>query len=168
MRLNAEIAGAKHVVDFRRDGSRVFAAIDGRHCEVEVHKSAGSYLLIHNGHVFDCRVEGRPESGKAVDVLVGTTHYAVTLVDPKRLRGASSAGAHADEAARIVAPMPGKVVRLLVAVGDQIEAGGGIVVVEAMKMQNELKSPKAGTVVALNVEAGATVNSGDVLAVVEG
>ena len=110
------------MVDFRRDGPRVFAAIDGRHYEVEAHESAG-YLLIHKGSVFDCRVEGRPESGKTIAVVVGTAQYAITLSDPKRLRGASSAGAHADEAARIVAPMPGKVVRLLVEVGDQVEAG---------------------------------------------
>ena len=167
MKLNAEIAGDKHAVDFRRDGSHVHVAIDGRNYELEVHESSGTYLLSHNGHVFDCRVEGRPESGKAIDVVVGTTPYAVTLTDSKRLRGASSASAHADEAARIIAPMSGKVVRMLVVVGDEVAAGAGIVVVEAMKMQNELKSPKAGTVVALNVEAGATVNSGDVLAVVE-
>ena len=63
--------------------------------------------------------------------------------------------------------MPGKVARVLVQVGEQIDAGSGIMVVEAMKMQNELKSPKAGVVVALNVQTGATVNAGDVLAVVE-
>jgi len=58
-------------------------------------------------------------------------------------------------------------VRVLVEVGDQVEAGAGIVVVEAMKMQNEMKSPMAGTVVTLNVSAGITVNAGDVLAVIE-
>jgi biotin carboxyl carrier protein len=63
--------------------------------------------------------------------------------------------------------MPGKVVRLLVDVGAQVEAGAGIVVVEAMKMQNEMKSPKAGVVTALNAEAGSTVNAGDVLAEIE-
>jgi biotin carboxyl carrier protein len=167
MKLNAEIAGITHRVDFRRDGSVLFADINGRCYELEAHESADGYLLIHNGRVFDCRVDGRPESGKPIDVVVGTTYHAVTLVDPKRLRGASSVGAHADKAARIVALMPGKVVRLLAAVGDKVESGAGIVVVEAMKMQNELKSPKAGTVVALNARVGVTVNSGDVLAVIE-
>jgi biotin carboxyl carrier protein len=55
----------------------------------------------------------------------------------------------------------------LVAVGDTVEAGAGVAVVEAMKMQNEMKSPKAGKVTAVNVTVGATVNAGDVLAVVE-
>ena len=63
--------------------------------------------------------------------------------------------------------MPGKVVRLLVEVGAQVEAGAGIVVVEAMKMQNEMKAPKAGVVISLNATPGATVNAGDVLAEIE-
>jgi len=63
--------------------------------------------------------------------------------------------------------MPGKVVRVLVAAGTTVEAGAGIIVVEAMKMQNEMKAPKAGVVVSVNAEAGATVNAGDVLAVID-
>jgi len=63
--------------------------------------------------------------------------------------------------------MPGKIVRVLVQPGDKVEADAGIIVVEAMKMQNEKKAPKAGIVVSINSEEGATVNAGDVLAVVE-
>jgi biotin carboxyl carrier protein len=63
--------------------------------------------------------------------------------------------------------MPGKVVRLLVEAGQEVEAGHGIVVVEAMKMQNEMKSPKAGIIASINVTVGTTVNGGDLLAVVE-
>ena len=63
--------------------------------------------------------------------------------------------------------MPGRVVRLLVAVGDEVEEGQGVVVIEAMKMQNELKSPKPGRVVRVGVSVGDTVASGDVLVVVE-
>ena len=168
MKVHAAIADYKTDIRIRDEGARVFAEIDGRHYDFEIHESGtGGYLLIHNGHVFDCRVEGRPQSGKAMDVVVGATQYEVTLTDPKRLRGAASMSAHADEAARIIAPMPGKVVRVLLEVGEQVEAGAGIVTVEAMKMQNEMKSPKAGTVVTLNVQAGATVNAGDVLAIIE-
>jgi acetyl/propionyl-CoA carboxylase alpha subunit len=150
------------------EDGRVFAEIDDRHYELEVHESGpNSYLLVSNGQVFDCRVEGRPESGKPVAVIVGTWHCSVTLIDPRRLSSLTAAGAHGDDAARIIAPMPGKVVRVLVAVGSQVEVGAGIIVVEAMKMQNEMKSPKAGTVIALNVQTGATVNGGDVLVVIE-
>jgi acetyl/propionyl-CoA carboxylase alpha subunit len=168
MKLHATIADYQTDILIQDDGSRVHAEIDGRGYTLDVRESgSGGYVLIAAGHVYDCRVDGRPDAGKPIGVIVGATEYLVTLIDPKRLRGASGAVAHADEAARIVAPMPGKVVRVLVSVGDQIEAGAGIVVVEAMKMQNEMKSPKAGTLAALYVEVGATVNAGDVLAVVE-
>lgn len=168
MKLRATIGNSTSDIDLRCKGERVFAVIDGRSYEIDFQEfAAGNYLLVSNACVFDCRVEGRPESGKTVDVLVGTERRSITLTDPKRLRGAAVAGAQADGAARIIAPMPGKVVRLLAAVGDEIQAGSGIAVVEAMKMQNEMKSPKAGKVVALNVEIGATVNGGDVLAIIE-
>jgi biotin carboxyl carrier protein len=63
--------------------------------------------------------------------------------------------------------MPGKVVRVQVEAGARVEKGVGVVVVEAMKMQNEMKAPRAGVVVSLKVKPGDTVNAGDVLAVLE-
>jgi biotin carboxyl carrier protein len=168
MKLHATIADYQIDVQIWHEGPRVLADIDDRRYEVEVNESGpNGYLLISQGRVFECRVEGRLESGKTIDVIVGTTHYSVNLTDPKRLSSVASVKAHGDDTARIIAPMPGKVVRVLVAVGDQVAAGAGIIVVEAMKMQNEMKSPKAGTVVALNIQTGATVNGGDVLAVIE-
>ena len=62
--------------------------------------------------------------------------------------------------------MPGKVVRVLVEAGASVEKGTGVVIVEAMKMQNEMKSPRAGVVVAVNVTPGDTVNAGEVLATI--
>ena len=168
MKLTAEIDGNKYAVALRREGTCVFAEIEDRRYEVEAHGAdTDAYLIISNGRVFDCRVEGHLVSGKTAEVVVGTKSFPVTLNDPKRLRGSSNTGAHADAVVRIAAPMPGKVVRVLVEAGQQIEAGAGVVVVEAMKMQNELKSPKAGSVVSLNVKTGETVNAGDVLAVIE-
>jgi biotin carboxyl carrier protein len=67
----------------------------------------------------------------------------------------------------LTAPMPGRIVRVLVKQGDEVEAGAGVVVMEAMKMQNEIKSPKKGTIQKIMVSEGAAVNSGDVLAIVE-
>ena len=168
MKLHATTGDYQTDILIQDDGSRVYAEIDGRGYTLEVRESGvGGYVLMAGGNVFDCRVDGRADTGKPIAVNVAATEYSVTLTDPKRLRGASGALAHADEAARIVAPMPGKVVRVLVSLGDQVEAGTGIVVVEAMKMQNEMKSPKAGTLTALHVAVGATVNAGDVLAVIE-
>ena len=167
MKLNAQIADRESVVTIR-DGARLAAQIDDRHYHLEVHESGPErYLLTSQGRVFECRVEGRPESGMTLNVVVGTSQFEVTLTDPRRLRSLALTSVQGDEAARIVAPMPGKVVRVLVEVGQQVEAGAGLIVVEAMKMQNEMKSPKTGTVVALNTQTGATVNGGDVLAVVE-
>ena len=168
MKLRASIDDYQTDIQILDHGSRLNADIANRRYTLKVLElEGGDYLFIYDGGVFDCRVEGRPESGKTIDVIVGATRYAVALTDPKRLRGSKVAEKHTHEAAHIVAPMPGKVARVLVQVGEQIDAGSGIMVVEAMKMQNELKSPKAGVVVALNVQTGATVNAGDVLAVVE-
>ena len=68
---------------------------------------------------------------------------------------------------KLVALMPGKVVRVLVEEKAEVEAGQGVIVVEAMKMQNEIKSPKQGRVVKIVAQVGASVNAGDVLAVIE-
>jgi|ERR1051325_2318322 biotin carboxyl carrier protein len=168
MKLHATVGEEEYDVELRREGERVFAVIGDRSYELDVQESGRTnYLLRANARVFDCRVAGRATSGMPVEVLVGTDDYWITLTDPKRLRGATSAGAHADGAIRIIAPMPGRVVRVMATVGDEIEAGAGIVVVEAMKMQNEMKALKAGTIVALNVQVGATVSGGDVLAIIE-
>jgi len=168
MKLNALIDNDQTDVRIWDEGRCVAAEIDGRRYTLEVSESGpNGYLLIFQGQVFDCRVEGRPESGKKVEVNVGTAGYAVAITDPRRLRSAAPVSVHGSDAARIVASMPGKVVRVLVEVGAKVEAGDGIVVVEAMKMQNEMKSPKAGTVMMLNTQTGATVNGGDVLAIIE-
>lgn len=167
MKLHAAIADQVINVDVRREGERVIGVVDGREYELNLQQTARSYVLRFDGAVFDCRVDGQPRSGDTMDVFVGTERFAVMFSDPKRLRGSAEAGGHGDGAARIIAPMPGKIVRVLVEIGAQIEAGAGVVVVEAMKMQNEMKSPKAGSVSAVNVEVGATVNGGDVLVVIE-
>jgi biotin carboxyl carrier protein len=87
--------------------------------------------------------------------------------DPRSLRSRKAAAGAGEGPQKIVAPMPGKIVRILAAAGTEVEAKQGIVVVEAMKMQNEMKSAKKGTVKQVLVEEGATVNAGDVLAIVE-
>ena len=90
----------------------------------------------------------------------------VEVFDPRALR-ARSRGQGAQGRQNVAASMPGKVIRILVAQGDSVEAGQGLVVVEAMKMQNEMKSPKAGRVAEIKTKEGAAVTAGDVLVVVE-
>jgi biotin carboxyl carrier protein len=98
---------------------------------------------------------------------IGEQTYRAELRDPRSLRNRKLRADHGKGARQLVAPMPGKVVRFLVGENSPVEAGQGVVVVEAMKMQNEIKSPKKGTVVKLAVAEGAAVNAGDVLAIVE-
>ena len=168
MKLSATIADRQTVVQIWDEGPRLVAEIDGRRYTLNVHESGpDGYLFVSQGRIWACRVDGGPESGTKVEVMVGPTSYPVTITDPRRLRSATPRNVHGGDSAQIVASMPGKVVRILVEVGASVEAGDGIIVVEAMKMQNEIKSPKAGIVMALNTQTGATVNGGEVLAVVE-
>jgi biotin carboxyl carrier protein len=174
MKLVADIDGERHTLEVGREGGgRVVAEVDGRRHELEAREvEPGVYLFVREGEVFEVHLGGAGAAGAAPsEVRVrhrgGHGAYAVRLIDPKRLRGARGAAGHDAGRAQVSAPMPGKVVRVLVEQGQEVEAGQPIVVVEAMKMQNELKSPKAGTVVALHAAPGATVNAGDILAEIE-
>jgi biotin carboxyl carrier protein len=119
--------------------------------------------------IFSILIEGRSYQATLLApriIQVGNRIFEVEIFDPRELRARSTAGAsHGRQ--NIAAPMPGKVVRLLVAVGDQVEPGQGLIVVEAMKMQNEMKSPKSGVVVEIKTKDGATVAAGEILIVIE-
>jgi biotin carboxyl carrier protein len=168
MKLKAQLSGHEHEVamDFKSD--IVYAELDSRRHELEIRELGdGQYLLVEGSKIYRCRVEAKRDSPTSFEVVLRGQTRQITIIDPKRLCSTHTAGAQQAGAAQIVSPMPGKVVRVLVEVGAQVETGTGIVVVEAMKMQNEMKSPKAGVVVSINAETGATVNAGDVLAVIE-
>ena len=167
MKLKAQIGNTEQEVSLTTVANNLIAEINGRRYDLDLRKGADGVLLVLNGtNVYRCRVEEKREGGK-YDVALRGKSYGVKIIDPKRLRSAENAAGHGHGAAEIVSPMPGKVVRVLVEQGNTVEAGAGIVVVEAMKMQNELKAPKAGIVVSISAAAGATVNAGDVLAVIE-
>jgi biotin carboxyl carrier protein len=108
----------------------------------------------------------RVTRGAAGEMMVNGAPLAVEVFDPRSLR-ARSGGAASQGRQNVCAPMPGKIVRVLVAAGDSVEAGEGLVVVEAMKMQNEMKSPKTGRVVEVRTKPGAAVSPGEILMVVE-
>ena len=171
MKLKAQLSGTDHEVSLRLARGAAVVELDGRHYELEAREQArGEYLLVHGASVYKCRVERKRDSnhpGDAFEVVLRGGNYDVSVVDPKRLRSAQSSGAHHPGAAEVISPMPGKIVRILVEAGAHVEAGAGIIVVEAMKMQNEMKAPKAGVVVSINAAVAATVNAGDVLAVIE-
>ena len=170
MKLKAQLSGTDHDVALALSSGVVAAEVDGRHYKVELRElSRGEYLLLSGANVYKCRVEQKrdPGRGDSFEIVLRGHTYNLSLIDPKRLRSGQSAASHQTGAAEIVSPMPGKIVRVLVAVGASVVAGAGVIVVEAMKMQNEMKAPKAGLVVSITAEEGATVSAGDVLAVIE-
>jgi biotin carboxyl carrier protein len=124
----------------------------------------GVLSLLLDGRSFECR---RDRSAGETVIWVAGTRYVAEVRDPRSLRSRRAAAGRGDGPVRLIAPMPGKVVRVLAAENTAVRAGQGILVVEAMKMQNELKSPKDGVVQKILAAEGAAVNAGDALAIVE-
>ena len=122
----------------------------------------GVYSILIGGRSYDAFVT---ESATGMVVSIDGHRFEVSVRDPRQW-SRKGAGANGEGVQTIVSPMPGKVVRVLVAAGDPVEPGQGIVVVEAMKMQNEMKADRAGKVLTLTAKEGATVSAGDVLATV--
>ncbi len=168
MKLQAEIEDKKHEVEFERDGRKVIASVDGRKYELDVSEPEPNIFLIKNEEkVYEASVTPPPDRKGTTNVRLGNKEREVRLIDTKRLRSASANAEHGEGAAEIKTAMPGKVVRVLATAGSEIKKGDGVIVVEAMKMQNELRSPKDGVLKEIRAAEGATVNAGDVLAVVE-
>jgi biotin carboxyl carrier protein len=162
MKLIAELNNEKHILEFKRDADQVFAKIDDREYELEASEvEPNVWLFKHNNQIY--QIYAAPNG----IVNVGNNQFEVNLIDPKRLRSSASGDVAADGIAQIKTAMPGKVVRILVEEGVEVLQGDGILIVEAMKMQNEMKSPKDGIVKEIKVAEGATVNAGDVLAIIE-
>lgn len=179
MKLNVTVDDRPHLIELpaRRsaDGApTISTTIDDAPHEVTLHAApvvdakhdTRTYLLTHGGRVHECRV--RRTSAGEYEVTIKGRMFATQVSDPRRLPtgGATAAGTTGGRA-RITAPMPGKIVRVVVEHGAQVQAGDSIIVVEAMKMQNEMKATRDGTVVELHAVTGATVAAGDVLAVIE-
>ncbi|HWD00102.1 MAG TPA: biotin/lipoyl-containing protein [Candidatus Sulfopaludibacter sp.] len=120
------------------------------------------YSVLLDGRSYEARVEETPQG---LVVVIDGFRFEVDVRDPRRL-ARRHAATGAEGVQTLAAPMPGKIVRVLVAAGDTVEAGQGIVVVEAMKMQNEMKSQRPGTVQTLAAREGATVSAGDILATI--
>ncbi|MFN3323016.1 MAG: biotin/lipoyl-containing protein [Bryobacteraceae bacterium] len=170
MRLDVKVGERAGQLRLVRDGSNCWFELlwDGEGEPAErtasvVEVEPGVYSVVLDGRSYEARVS---PSGRGWGVDVGPSHFEVEAADPRSSRGRARTFA-GDERLELKAPMPGKVVRVLVEPGGTVEAGQGLVVVEAMKMQNEMKSPRPGVVAAVRVQEGATVNAGDVLVVVE-
>jgi biotin carboxyl carrier protein len=168
VKLKALIGDREEELVIKVEDGKVSAEIGGRVHNIQVREPLpDTYLFFMDTGVHECRVSQRAAAKENFDVSIRGRSYAVTVVDPKRLRSGQNSDRHHHGIAEILAPMPGKVVRVQIEAGAIVEKGAGLVVVEAMKMQNEMKSPRAGIVMSINVKPGDTVNAGDVLAVIE-
>lgn len=166
MKYIAQYNDKEYTVEISRNGTAVTASVDGRRYELHATEPEPGVHLFKNGSaVHELTVERTAEG--MFRVRSGENTFDLSVADPKRLRGRSSAAGEHDGVAEIKTAMPGKIVRVLVAAGDAVEKGDGIIVVEAMKMQNELKSPKSGTVSEIRFAEGSTAAAGDVLVTIE-
>jgi biotin carboxyl carrier protein len=164
MKYEAKIDGRQVAITLEERDGMVAAAIDNRTYELKVvQPEQGVYLIFFGDGVYEADVWGGDRN--RLQVKLRGRLFEVNIINRKQRRAATD---HAAEGRQnLISPMPGKVVRVLLTAGNEVEAGQGVVVVEAMKMQNEIKSPKAGRVVAVRVNEGETVSANQVLAVVE-
>jgi len=164
MTYDVTIDGKSYRLELNRADGRWLCRLDGREVEVDAVLARPDVLSLRMGNrAYEVKCE---RVASELHLWVGSERFAVEVRDPRSLRGRART---VDQRGprKLTAPMPGKVVRVLVTQGAGVEAGAGVLVVEAMKMQNEIKSPKKGTIQKILVSEGAAVNAGDVLAIVE-
>ena len=167
MKTDVLLNGARCSIELTRSAvepSRVVAAINGRQVEADVVKiSPKVYSVLLGGHSFEvCAVT----LGDSLQLQTAGREYRVEIVDPRSWRRIRSRGIDLAGPQKIFAPMAGKVVRVVVALGQHVETGQGLLVVEAMKMQNEIRSPKTGTIERLLTKEDQAVTAGEILAVI--
>ena len=166
MKFEIIINGAGRSVEFSalRDGvSRVTFSVDGRPVDADAASiSPGTYSILIGGRSFEVTAE---ETSRGLFLRTSGSEFQAEVSDPRSWRRGRGAGIELEGRQQLVAPMPGKIVRVLVAVGEKVDAGQALLVIEAMKMQNEIRSPKAGSVERLAHE-GQTVKAGEILAIV--
>ena len=164
MTYDITIDGKNYRLDLNRADSRWTCHLDGREVEVDAVLARPDVLSLRIGNqAYEVKCE---RVAGEMHLWVGSARFAAEVRDPRSLRGRVRAvDDHGPK--KLTAPMPGKIVRVLVSQGDEVEAGAGVLVVEAMKMQNEIKSPKKGVVRKMYAAPGAAVNAGEELAIVE-
>jgi biotin carboxyl carrier protein len=159
------VGGKPHHVELERSSSGWECRLGGLVVHVDAVIPRRDVLsLLADGRAYEVK---REQTATDLHLWVGSSRFAVEVRDPRSLRSRQRDRGDEKGPRKIVAPMPGRVVRLLVEENSNVEAGQAIVVVEAMKMQNEIKSPKKGIVKKLSATPGAAVNPGDILAIIE-
>ncbi len=164
MDLRVKINGRIRIVKINPGASRSEFSLDGQGIAAEiVEAQPGILSVLIDGKVFEARIWCAPD---ALRVAIQGTEYLAQLEDPRQWRRAGRGASGAEGRQNIIAPMPGKVVRVLVKKGEKVTPGQGLLTVEAMKMQNEIKSQREGTIEKISVQEGQPVNAGEVLLVI--
>lgn len=159
------IDGKKYRVELTREDGKWKCVLDGRDVHLDAMVTSRDVLsVLLGGTSYEVM---RERTATDLHYWVGTSRYAAEVQDPRSLRSRKASGLSAEGVKKLIAPMPGKVVRVVSPEKSEVEAGQGVIVVEAMKMQNELKSPKKGIVQKILAAEGAAVNAGEVLAIIE-
>jgi biotin carboxyl carrier protein len=166
MKFAVRIGDKTRIVELERDADRWRIALDGRPLDADaVQIAPNTFSILLRGQSHEIRVAPSPNG--TLTLQTGLEEFTAEVIDPRAWSGRRHSALEAEGRQQIVAPMPGKVVRLLVKAGDTVEAGQGLLVVEAMKMQNEIRSPKSGVVERFLAQEGKAVNAGEILAWVE-
>jgi biotin carboxyl carrier protein len=165
VQLSSSVGKKTRVIELERHASGWHVTLDGKAVAVDAVEIAPNTLsILLDGQSFDISVTPSPD-GK-LKLQSGTHEFTGEVIDPRAWSGRRHGILEAEGRQQIVAPMPGKVARLLVKAGDHVEAGQGLFVVEAMKMQNEIRSPRSGTVERVHAKEGQPVNAGEILCIV--
>jgi acetyl/propionyl-CoA carboxylase alpha subunit len=166
MKFEVQLASStgtrNHTVDLERAGNQWRIALNGEPVDADVAEIAPNTLsILIRGESHEIRV-ARSSDG-LLKIQTGLREFTAEVSDQRSWRGRRFGHVEVEGRQQITAPMAGKVVRVLVKSGDKVEMGQGLLVVEAMKMQNEIRSTKSGTVERLLAEEGQAVNAGDTL-----
>ena len=164
--LTGSVGAKTHAVDFEKQESGYRVTLDGKLIDADVVQVAPNTIsILLDGKSYEIHVT--PTLDGKLKLQTGPEEFTAEVQDPRAWRGRKHGAQEGEGRQQVMSPMPGKVIRLLVHVGDEVEAGQGMVVVEAMKMQNEIRSPKKGKVERVLVSEGQNVNAGEALAWVE-
>jgi acetyl/propionyl-CoA carboxylase alpha subunit len=169
MKLTTLVNGVERQLELKNPGETggpLAFSLDGLEGQADLQEiGPGVYSILLGVRSFEVKIEYGAGAG-GYSVVVGGRRFEIAVRDPRKL-SLGGAGVAAAGPLRLTAPMPGKIVRVMVEEGQTVATGQGLIVVEAMKMQNEIKSPKAGVVKALHVRQGGSVSAGQALLVVE-
>jgi biotin carboxyl carrier protein len=168
MRYDIRLGGRTYRLELQKKDEGWECRLDGRGILVQAVQVSGDTLsILIEGRSVEVKHENGGRGRPPHTVFIRGTRYEVSVKDPRSWRGRSRAAQDEAGPQKLIASMPGKVVRVLAHEGDAVVSGQGIVVVEAMKMQNEIRSPRSGVLKKLLAHEGMKVNSGEVLGIVQ-